>query len=184
MDDIRTDLSALLVTGGNTPAPALNALLIDTIDSSIEDEGGIYSTTPVNGIATALTYTELNTIYTTDLGGGGSFIIPNFAAGNVATSSVAGFTYQVIAQLSAEIAKNDRFDFTILQNGVPVGVGESVTGNGVGTNRPVGVNVTSLILSSPADAVYSVAVKSPDGVSVLNVLKCSLFTVIKPTNNP
>lgn len=184
LDTVRADLTAQLVTAGETTAPQLNDLLIDLIDSSIEDEGGIFSLTPTNGLAVDLAYTEITSAFTANIGGDGVFIQPDFTIGAVQTSPTAGFSYQILVQLSVEIAKNDRFDFTVMQDGVPIGVGASVTGNGVGTNRPVGVSVTSLVLSSPANAVYTVAVKSPDGASTMNVLKASLFTVIKPTNNP
>lgn len=184
LDNVRAAIVAQLVTAGETTAPQLNDILIDLIDSSIEDEGGITSTTPVNGVDVDLTYTEITSVFTANVGGDGAFIKPDFTVGAVQTSPTAGFSYHVLVQLSVEIAKNDRFDFTVVQDGVAIGVGTSVTGNGVGNDRPVGVNMNVLVLSAPANAVYTVAVKSPDGASTMNVLKASLFTVIKPTNNP
>ena len=184
LDDLRAAATALFAdnTAGDISPADLRGVMLDTIDSTIEDEGGIYSVTPTLAIPTAVAYAELLNIYTTDVGGDGTFLIPDFTLGTVTTSATAGFSYEVSAQLSFEGANNTQYDFTIMHDGVAVGVGESVTGRGSG--RPVGVNITSLSLSTPASAVVTLAVQSPDGVSTIDILKASLFTIIKPTNNP
>ena len=186
LDDVRADIDAVIVPNGAgaITAALMNPIMHDMIDSTIDDEGGIFGVTPVTGIPVTAAFSELLTLFTTELGGDGTFIIPAAALGQVTSSAVAGFTYNALVQLSVECANNSQFDFTVMQDGIAIGVGESVTGRGTGNGRPVAVNIETLILSAPADAVYTVGVKSPDGNSNINVIKASLFIVVKPTNNP
>lgn len=184
LDDIKADIDTIFVAeGGMRVETEHKPILLDIIDSLKQDEGGIYGLTTVPSVAVTATYSALTSIYEAQAGGD-DFIIPDFAAGTVAAGTTAGFTYTVFASLSFEGSNNDQFDFTVLADGAPLGVGESVTGRGTGNGRPVPVNIRTGILSTPADTVFALAIKSPDGNSNINVLSGSLYIVIEPTNNP
>ena len=84
LDTVRSDLTALLVTAGLTPAQSLNALLIDLIDSSIDDEALISSNVASLAVPTATTWAALTAnIYDVEQGGDGSFLTTDFAAGTI-----------------------------------------------------------------------------------------------------
>lgn len=183
LDDVRDDLNTLLVTGGETKADEIRPLLIDMIDSTIQDECAIASVVQTDNIATSPAWLKLNTtIFGIDIGGDGVFLKPDFSAGEITTSTTAGFSYDVGAAISFEGQANTRFDFQLLKDGVPVGAIDIQTGQG--NNDPITALPRAYIPSADSDAVFSVGVRSPDGANTVDVISAILYINILPTNNP
>ena len=184
LDDIRNDLTGLLVTAGQTTAPELNALLIDMIDSTIQDEAAISSNTLSSGIATTTSFVSLTSdIYDSTIGEDAVFLKTSFTNGTITTTSTPGFTYEIAAKASIDgIDQNTSIEFTIMADGVAVGfVGATTGGHG---SRPLSVDVTYIDVSVPADTVYTLGVRTADGAETINILSIVLGATIKPTNNP
>ena len=184
LDTVRADLTALLVTAGATPAPSLNALLIDVIDSSIDDEALISSNVASAAIPTATTWTPLTTgIYDVAQGGDGSFLTTDAVAGTITSSPTAGFTYNANGLVSfTDIATNTVIEFSILRNGVPFGYIASITGGGGARPRSVGFEHT--VISAGASDVFTIGVQTPAGATTVDISSIGLGLTIKPTNNP
>jgi hypothetical protein len=160
------------------------ALHLDTIDSCIQDEAAIVSSTPSTGIATTTTWQPLTTgIYDGTVGGDASFLIMDAVNGTVTTSATAGFTYSFAGKLSLTgIDQNTPIEFAILADGVAVGFIASVTGGH--NSRPLSVDVGFITLSTPASTVYTIGVQTPDGVQTIAISDIALGVTINPTNNP
>ena len=184
LDDVRADLTALLVTGGATTAPELNALLIDTIDSSIQDESVIASNAPSLAVATAIAFAPLTTgIYDVEVGGDASFLIPDIVNGNITTSSTAGFTYELEGKVSFnDLGANIAIDFCILKNGVQEGFIAELTGGGGTRSRTA--SFSHITLSAGASDVFQIGVQTPVAVNTIDINSIALSCTIQPTNNP
>lgn len=183
LDDVKSDLSALLVTGGNTPAPALADLLIDTIDSTVDDESAIFSSGASLGVAISTAWTPITAAYDGQVGGDADFLKTDFAAGTITTTTTAGFTYKTDGFVSfTDLGANVVIEFAILRGGVPVGVIATLTGGG--NNRPRIANFSSFDLSNSPDDVYSIGIRTPDGAQSIDILDIALAVTISPTRNP
>jgi hypothetical protein len=183
LDNVRNDLTALLVTGGETPAPALAALLIDTLDSTIQDEAVLSTTTPTPAVPTATTWQNIDpTIYDNTTGGDAVFLKTDIANGRIVTATQAGFSYSVRGLVSfTDLQTNRQIEFSILANGVQVGFIASQIGAGNG--RPKSLSFEHVILSAASDTVYTIGLQTADGVNSVEVLSAGLAVVIQPTNN-
>jgi hypothetical protein len=184
LDNIRTELDALLVTGGATTALELKPLLIDMIDSTVQDESAIASNTPSLAIPTAVAFTPLTAgIYDLSVGGDATFLKLDVAGGTVTTASTAGFTYEFEGKISfTDIGSNQAIDFSILADGVQVGFIAAMTGGGGSRARTAAFS--HIQLSAGANAVYTIGVSTPAGVSTIDILSVGLTAMITPTNNP
>lgn len=183
LDDIRANITALLVTAGETTAPDLAALMIDQVDSVVDDEAAIASTTPSLAVPTAIAWQPLTTgIYDISVGGDGDFLKVDATAGNITGSSVAGFTYELDGKISfQDLGSNVAINFSILVDGVQAGFIAALTGGG-GT-RPRTAAFTHIVLSAPADALFQIGIQTPDGVQAIDIGSVGLQATIKPTNN-
>lgn len=184
LDDIRSDIVTLMPDnniGAITPA-ITRGILTDMVDSTVQDEGAISANAPTLGIATTDSFTQLTTPYAQNAGGDGDFITPDQINGEITTSSTAGFTYSLIGSIAFEGSANDPFEFVILEDGSPVGFITRETGEG--NNDPVSSYVRTLIDAAPADAVYSIGVRTPEGNNTIDILDIELVAIIQPTNNP
>ena len=183
LDDIRAEINGYLVTDGNTTADELRLSLIDMIDSTINDECAIFTTAPTLGIDVTDDWTKVNsTVYDGDQGGDGSFLIPSFATGDIETSSTAGFTYTIICSVSFEGDTGDRYDFTITENDIPIGL--AVSENAEGNNDPVSATIYHQVKSAPSGAKYALAIRSQNATDQIDIISCQLNVTIQPTNNP
>lgn len=183
LDDVRTDLIAQLTTGNETPAPTLNGLLLDMIDSTIQDEAVIYGITPVDNHPTTTTFVPINVGYDVTVGGDAEFLKMNDASGEAQGATVAGYTYSIKGQITVIASNGQRYEFVILRNGVDqLGVVRGLTGDG--NNDPVGVDLSGFTISALSDAVYTIGVRSPDGANDIDIQAIGLSATILPTNNP
>ena len=182
LDDVRNDMAGQLQTGAATTAPELNLLLQDLIDSTVQDECGITGETNTP-LATTVAWASITTGFNVDVGGDGSFLIPNAASGIITTSATAGFTYEIELFASFEdLANGQRIDFSVLENGTPVGFLSA--NQGEGNDDPVTATAKMISLSTPANAVYSVGVRTPQGANNITIVSLILVVTIQPTNNP
>jgi len=182
-DDIKTDINTDLadnIVGAITPALVRN-ILTDIIDSTTDDECSIYATALVTGIPLTATFQTLQ-VYDGTVGGDGDFLIPNQAAGSIQSKNVAGFTYTASAQFTFTCTDNIPVEFIIALNGVQQGIASYETGSGA--LDPVTVDIVSGNLSTPADAVWTVQVRAPEGPLNINIVTGYFALVIKPTDNP
>ena len=186
LDDLRNSINTEIIfnDAGEITADVLRPLLIDTIDSTIQDECVLASNVPSLGIVTGAAWVALTTgIYDITVGGDAEFLLPDEAAGHISTSAVAGFTYVVRGSISFTDMQNNRhINFAILADGVPVGFIAHDTGRGNG--KPESASFEHVSLSAPANTVYQIGVQTDDGANTVDVLTIGLSVVIQPTNNP
>ena len=182
LDDVRSDIVTQLQPAANTTGPELSALLINLIDSSIQDECGITGDV-LTPFATTVAWQSIAVGFTTDIGGDGDFLKPNFATGEIITSVTAGFTYEIELFASFEdLANGQRVDFSVLENGVPVGFLSA--NQGEGNDDPVTATAKQIEISASSNAVYTIGIRTPQGANNLDILSLALVVTIQPTNNP
>ena len=182
LDDVRGDIVTQLQTAANTTGPELSALLIDTIDSTVQDEANIASTVSTVGLVTTTAFVPM-LVFGEDNGGDGVFLTPDFLNGTITVSPTAGFTYTFSCNVSIENLQNSvPCEFVVMENGSPVGLSFALTGDG--NNDPVTIAIRHLVNAAPANAVYSIGVRTPSGANTLDVLAIEMIAVIHPTNNP
>ncbi len=184
LDDVRGDLTAQLATGNQTPAPALNLLLLDVIDSTIQDEAVIASNTASPAVPTAIAWAPLTTgIYDVETGGDAEFLKIDLINGSVTTATTGGFTYKIDGNISFDdVASNTPIEFSVLADGVQVGFIAAL--NGGGSSRPRTASFSHVALSAGADTVFTIGVQTPNGVNTIDIASIALSVTIQPTNNP
>jgi hypothetical protein len=186
LDDVRAEIHAIIKTNGNAEitGPLLNGLMIDMIDSTIQDESVIASNIPSGPIPTTTTFTPLTTgIYDESSGGDGVFLKPDFINGEIISGATAGFSYTVRGLVSINDTQINRLvNFVILKNGVPAGfISQNV---GRGNSKPISLSVEHYSLSTPSDTVYQIGVETPDGANTVDILSIGMSLTIQATNNP
>lgn len=185
LDNVRADIATLLAdnTTGDITAPIMQGVLLDMIDSTIQDESAIASNTPSLAVATAIAWQPLTTgIYDVSTGGDATFLILDVINGTVTTSATAGFSYSFEGKVSfTDINSNTPIEFSILKNGVQVGFIAALTGGG-GT-RPRSTAFSHINLSAGANDVYTIGIQTPNGVSSIDIVSVGLSATILPTNN-
>jgi len=182
LDNIRADIATQLADNptGDITAAIMQNLLLDMIDSTIQDEGAI---TGGSVLDIALTNAwQLLDIFDTNVGGDGDFITPSAGTGVIVTSDNAGFSYQINAQLSFVTDNNRDYEFSILQDGVEIGFLSSQTGTGAGDTQSI--YLSTFVKSAPADAQYSIGARNNGTTGDLDVIASSITVIIVPTNNP
>ena len=186
LDDLRNSINALIVPNdaGEITADVLRPLLIDAIDSTIQDEGAIASNTPSPGIVTGAAWFPLSTgIYDLTVGGDDDFITLDPVNGSIKATPINGFSYSIRGNVSfTDMQNNRQINFVILADGSPVGFVSRDTGRGNG--KPVSVTFTHLSLSTPSDTVYQIGVQTDDGANTVDILDIGLSVIVQPTNNP
>lgn len=184
LDDVRADINAGIIANGAglITADVLRPMLIDTIDSSIDDEATIGSSTDI--IALAVNDTTWTVIECDEfIGGDAQFLNVDLANNQMVSSPTAGYTYSCIALANLESGATKRYELAVLVNGTPTGYIGDITTRGV--NKPVNDEASALVLSAVASAKFQIGIRSIDDVSdTLNIRGHVLQLVIKPTNNP
>lgn len=184
LDNIRADMALLYVPGGGIAAVNEGALMLDMLDSVIQDEAVIASNAASLAVPTTTSYLPLTTdIYDVGVGGDDDFITLDVINGTVTTSSTPGFTYELEGKVSfADLGSNVKINFSVLVNGVQAGFVAELTGGG-GTN-PRTASFSHVVLSALADAVFTIGVQTPDVADTIDINSIALSCTIQPTNNP
>lgn len=189
LDDIKTDIASLMADNGTGDFTLAQDRIIrvDTIDSTIDDEAAIYSSTPVAGpIATTIAFSSLTTgLYDTAIGDdsvGGAFLNTDPTNGVIVSKNIAGFHYNIEAGVNFTPSNGVTYDFSIGINGVEGFRTASVTGQPGGD--PASISLKRISLSTPLSASFSLMCRTPDGVDSLDIIEAVLIATIKPTNNP
>lgn len=183
LDDVRADINAAIIPNinGDITADVLRPLLIDTIDSTIDDEGGLLIT--ASQLAYTVTDNWVPLLFDSAVGGDGDFITPDPVSESITTSATPGFTYKIDGALSILGGNNEVFQLAIGVAGLPVGyIGEITTrGNG----RPGGVAASHLSLSTSSSSVFQLMMRCSSSASTnIDISSGYLLATIKPTNNP
>lgn len=182
LDDIREDIVTLFAdnTGGNISPADLRSVTRDSLDSTVPDEGDIFSTAPTVGVVLTGTYVDLTDIY--DGGAGdGSFIDTDFAAGTITGGAIAGFSYTIRAAITLNASNNEVIEFAIGIDGVAEPYFATITGDGM---RDQSVSVGAFDRTSGISTVYTLMARAVDGDATITVDAVRLVLVIQPTNNP
>jgi hypothetical protein len=186
LDSIRADIASQLADNvtGNITAPVMQNLLLDMIDSTIQDEAAIASNAISLAVPTAIDWTSLAVgVYDITVGGDATFLKLDAVNGTVTTSATAGFTYEFEGKISfSDIGSNTPIDFSILADGVQVGFIAAMTGGG-GTRARTSA-FSHISLSATPNAVYTIGVRTPNSINALDILSVGITAIITPTNNP
>jgi hypothetical protein len=184
LDDVRADINAQIITNaaGLITAAILAPLMIDTIDSSVEDEAGLGSNILVPALAvndTTWTVVPMDTAR----GGDAQFLIVDLIGNQITTSPVAGYTYNNTGLASIIGSNNAVYELAILADGLPVGYIGVVTTRG--PSKPVTVQAYELELSTPASTSFQIGIRIVSAVSgTVDIVSSANIVTIKPTNNP
>lgn len=100
LDDIRSDMAALYVPGGGIAAVDEGALMLDMLDSVIQDECVIFGQTPVPAHPTTTAYVSIGVGYTDTVGGDATFLKANALSGEIQGATTPGFTYSLKGQIT------------------------------------------------------------------------------------
>lgn len=180
LDEVKNDLSALLVTAGDVKAPDLLATQIDLIDSLNTDQAAIYgdnsqSLTTTDSFISIAGYNNLS-------GGDPDFLKLDTVAGTITTATIAGFSYSFLANISYRCENNADYEFSLMENGVATGFVGTITGSGNNDLQSIAIGGTKL--SASTNSVWSISFRSLDGGDDVELLQYSLRADIIPTNNP
>ena len=184
LDDIRNDVTTILVTNGETTAAEMRGMMLDMLDSTIQDEAVIASNVPSLAVPTAITFIPLTTgIYDAEVGGDADFITVDIINGTIKSSTTAGFTYELEGKVSfQDLGVNTPINFAILRNGIQQGFIAEMTGGG--NNRPRTASFSHVVLSAESDAIFTIGVQTPNGVQNIDINSIAMSCTIQPTNNP
>jgi hypothetical protein len=184
LDDVRADINAQIITNaaGLITADVLRPLLIDSIDSSVDDEAGIGSITPVIGLA--VNDTTWTVIPADELrGGDAQFLNVDLPGNQIISAPSAGWTYNITGLVSIIGSNNDVFELGVLFDGAQNGyIGIATTR---GPNKPVTVQCYELELSTPVSTSFQIGMRCV-GVAnnTVDIGSSASIVTIKPTNNP
>jgi hypothetical protein len=182
IDDIKADVDAQIVPNGSglITADIVRPIMIDTLDSTTEDQAKLRRDAPQLAV-------PLTTSYTTPIefdyeeGGDGNFLIVNRVAGTLTSSATPGFSYGFVLEVTLIGTANVRYDMTALVGGVETGFVASGTGEGL--NDPITLNLTGTSLSTPASGVLQLGLKT-DNADDVDIQSAAMKLDILPTNNP
>jgi len=182
LDNVRSDINTTIVVNGtgDIGAEDLAPLMLDTIDSCVNDEARLLKEVEEIDVALTTSYTT-PIIYDSSEGGDATFLKVNLGAGTITTATTAGFSYDVALFISFIGINNTRYDASFLQNGVPVGL--ETSGIGFGNNDPTHLSLTSTSLSTASNSVIEIGLKA-DVAGDIDILAAALRVDIIPTNNP
>jgi len=185
LNDVRADIDTDIATNGvgNISALILNPILNDMVDSTVQKSSAIFGFTPVALIATAITFQSLTTVYEGETGDDGDFLNTDFLNGTITNSATAGFTYDLFGNVSyTDVGNGIPVEFAILLNGVEQGFVASTTGGGTGD--PVSAAFIHTDLSAPSSGVWSIGVRTPNGVDTIDIISIAMGCVVQPTDGP
>ena len=182
LDDIRADIQTEFAnnTVGAITAADVRNVLTDIIDSTVQDEGFLYTQTTSAAIPLTGTFQNIDP-WTEELGGDGEFVIPNLSSGNIATGAHGGWSYDLAFELRVTAANNEVFEFTLGRNGVPYGYIASLEGNGADERS---VSGSMPIIASVSTEVITLMARAVDGAGNLVIEGGLLGVTVLPTNNP
>lgn len=114
---------------------------------------------------------------------GEGFLKIDMPSGTITGKDVAGYTYNAIGALGVDAGTNEVIEVAIGLNGSP---NTAFVGSVIGTGgvREQSVYVERYTLSAPANAVYSLMVRAPDGAATIQVTPRNWGLAVKPTDNP
>lgn len=183
LDDVRDDINNMIVSGGGLLATELAPLMIDMIDSTIQDESALSSVTETLAQPIGTGWTPVAAaVFDTSVGGDAEFLKVSLPTGSIETASTAGFTYRATGLLSfQDIGSNVSIEFSILKNGQQAGFIAAMTGGG--NNRARSASFQHVDLSAGEDDLYTIGVRCPDGVQDIDIISIGLGLSILPTNN-
>jgi hypothetical protein len=185
LDDIKSDISSLMADNvtGDFLLSQDRQIRNDIIDSVIDDECEIFTSTVVSSLTTTTSFVSLTTsIYSGTTGGDATFLKADQVNGVIQSASTAGYTYSATANISFEGTSNIAYEVGIGINGV---VSDFVAGTtGQGASDPVHITTRVLDISSSANTDYSIMIRSPEGANSIANLSANLNLTVKPTNNP
>ena len=182
LDDVRQDIITLFPDNDNqeiTPV-IMRGITTDMVDSCVGNECEIIGNSPTLGIGLTTVYQSLVTSFDVTAGGDGSFLIPDFAAGNIQGSPIAGFTYIQLGQFTWTSGDSQPVEFALAVNGVPddyttIGVSEN--------NNQISINLRNFIGSAIANAEYTLMARAPEGAQDIDIIDAVMELAILPTNN-
>ena len=185
VDDIRADIDANLAdnnTGDISPIDIRESMQ-DMCDSLTSDQAVLGLTTASPGFSVNTGWTVVNVFDESsgDDSAGQGFLNIDQGAGTITTHATPGFSYRVLTGLSMEGTLNDRYDMTVLVDGVPAAYTSSVTGEG--PDDPVGMHAEIIIGASTASSAIACAIRA-ESAGTIEILDCTMHVSIVPTNNP
>jgi hypothetical protein len=183
LDDLRADINAQIIpnVGGLITADILRPLMIDTIDSSVDDEAGLGNTTPVIGLAVDDTnWTVLPSSVVR--GGDAEFLIVDLPGNKITSTIVAGFSYNITGLASLIGGNNNVYELGVLQNGIQTGyIGVTTTR---GPSKPVSVQAYELELSTASSTDFQIGIRIVSAAAgTVDVVSSANIVTILPTNN-
>jgi len=193
LDTVRTDIAAKLAdnTTGEISALDMREVLRDLLDSTVSDEAAFTNavTPPVLSMALDATWRPLTdanvtggAVFDTVVGGDAEFLRMEPSNSGIRGSATVGWSYNVKGSISIDGATNVAIEIAMGMNGEPGTLVQTVIGtNGV---RFTGTYLERYVLSAPADALFQLLVRAPDGPTTASISSRGFGAIILPTNNP
>jgi hypothetical protein len=171
-------------TGLITPA-LLRQVITDAIQSLRPAWAGIRAdkvAVPVNFNTTA-TWTKINAVGFWTIGGqsDNAEFAYDLATGEL-VAKYADYNHLIECAINFAGATNVEYQFSLAQNGVPVGTLAPVDGNGTG--RILEASDRALIISNAVNDRFSLMVRSPGGASTIQISQADLFGSLQTTRYP
>jgi hypothetical protein len=183
LDQLQTQINTQLadnITGLITPV-IMRSVCSNLLDSLHNDEAILTQSVPVT-VALTATPTVVPNIFDGSLGGDGDFLKPNIASSYIEGTSIAGFTYWIVAECTIVPGNNVQVDMQAALNGVPYGPIQSVIGTG--PSDVASMSVIAVQLSNPSNGQIGVAYSSPGGAVSIDINSSETLVMVVPTDNP
>ncbi len=182
--DIQTDIDAKLADNITKDILPVNMrdILGDMNDSLKQDEAALTSSSATNGLATAVSFEVLDTVYDAQQGGDGDFLNTVFGVGTITGTSTPGFTYAIVGTISVSGTNNVAIQIGVGVDGVQTGFITRHEASGITEFYTMSVRL--LVNAAIADSVFTMMIATPDGISSVDIADATLGVIIHPTNDP
>jgi hypothetical protein len=192
LDTVRSEMATKLAdnTAGEISALDIREVLADIIDSTISDEAGYASSTsPILSMALTTTWRPLTdanvtggVVFDTAVGGDGDFLRMLPSVSGIQSSPIDGWSYNAKGAIDIDAPTNVPIEVAIGADGVPGTLVQTVIGT-AGVNF-WGTYLERYLLSTPADTIFQILLRSPTGPTTASISNRTLGLIILPTNNP
>lgn len=193
LDNLRTLVNSRIPDNdiGAIDAADVRENMLDVIDSTIQDEAGLTSsTTPTITVDLTATWVKLDDLldapviaYDTTIGGDATFLKVDQTAGTITSNATPGFTYEGLGAITVNSTAGEVIEAAIGLDGLP---GDLIGSNvGAAGTRPESIFLRRYIPSTAANSEFSIIIRAPDGsANNVEITTRSLGIIVLPTNNP
>ncbi len=170
------------ITGIVTPADVRETMQAtlqaakDALDSASTITAVLQSTAPAIGVLIPVSWGDEGALVPESKGGLAATL--TVTGGTDIEVDLAGFDYELSAQIVVDAANTDVIQITLAEDGTPIGQIGQVVGDGVNTLRAV---TACSVFNIAAGTQYTLQAQAPNGAVSVDILSATLQVRLVPT---